>query len=51
MLCFSYDMGMDNLELGLVQAEKAGEVPQTARSWWKPLQATLWRHERNSPDG
>ena len=43
-------MVMENSELGLVQAEEAGEMPQTTGFKGKLLQASDWRHEREGQD-
>lgn len=36
---------MESAELGMVEAEEAGEVPETARSLRQTLQASVWRLE------
>ena len=35
---------VENPELGLVQAKKAGEMPQGTRARWESLQDVGWRH-------
>lgn len=47
----SIGMGMENLELGLVQTKKVGEMPKTTRFQGEFLQVFVWGCERNDEDG
>ena len=42
---------MESIELGMVEAQEAGEAAERARSQRKSLQTTVWRLQRNfNPD-
>lgn len=43
--------GMESTELGLVQAEEAREVAETARSHRKFLPVVIWRFQGDLRDG
>ena len=46
-----FDMGIENLVVGLDEVEEDGEAPKTARPERKLIQASGWSYERDLQDG
>lgn len=50
LLRFSFNIFLEYLELGLGEAQTAGETPPTARIQGEFLQTFVWRFQRDKQD-